>query len=248
MSSGVGAIFGARYAGWLARRTFVAQVGLFALAFVLGAATDEGNLSFAVRMGRAVPLAPVTAAVATYAVIRGARNRGEERALASLGLSKVALGLVAALAAMLCPLVLAAGILLGRVDVSGFYPEPPSAPSFVDRGETFDSGDLGISVAKDGSITGKRAEALPPPKPPASLPESARGAAALSTVVVALALSLAAGRAEKMPRSVVPSVAVAAATLVGFQLAAAGQMPAFAVIVPALGLLLVEALAYRRAR
>src|SRR5512140_3180271 len=65
------------------RRAFGVGALMVALAWLVTAATDEGNVAWAARLGRALPTTPICAAIA----IAPARGRGELRALAALGRS-----------------------------------------------------------------------------------------------------------------------------------------------------------------
>ena len=234
------------YCTWLVRRTLVAELVLFLVAFAVSAVTDEGGVPFAARLGRALPLVPVSAALATLVVLLGARRRGEEGALAALGLAPAALSLVCALAATTLPAVAAAAITAGRVDVGGFFPSPPTAPTFRDTGDTFVSEELGVGVKRDGEL----APSGVPAKGPAehTLPPHAHGAAAATTLLAgfALALSTARGRSSAGLGAVLPAGITLVATLVMFQLASAGKIGAPLATLPALALLLFEVLAYRR--
>jgi hypothetical protein len=226
----------------------MAEIAVFALAFAVSVATDEGGLTLAVRLGRVAPLVPLVAAVAAYAVMSGVRSRGEERALGALGVPPRSLALACALGAWMAPALTAMAITFGHVDVEGFYPPPPSAPEIHDSDGRFVSDDLGAAIADDGAITAyvakepheRRTVRL-------GLPTHARLAAGLTTFLVGVALSLAFAREKKALLDLVPALVCAAAVIVSFQLAAAGRTSAFASLVPALALLAFELRAYLRA-
>lgn len=224
---------------------------MLAIAFAVSVASDEGGLTLFVRLGRIVPLVPLTSAVAAYAVMAGVRARGEATALGSLGVSPREISLVAAFAALVLPTLAAAALASGRVDVEGFFPPPPVAPELRVEDARFVSDDLAVSVAVDGTLAayapraagaalGRAAE----PSKIRGLPGHARSAAGLTTFLVGAALALAFSRKKKAFGELVPAIACAAAVLVGFQLAAAGRFSAFGASAPALGLLAYEVRAY----
>jgi len=249
------------YAAALARRALLGQLVLFAVALAVSSATDEGGVALAERLARTLPLAPLTSALAAALVVLQARRRGEERALAAVGLAPATLGLWCALVASATPSAAGLAMAVGAVDVAEFYPSPPRAPIFVDDGVTFSSAELGVAVGRDGDLrplaapaTGAGAHALP---------SHARGVAALVSVVSGLALALSATRARARPArggreprgaaaralaAVAPGLVASVATLLTFQLAAAGRVPTALAAAPMLGLLVREVVAYRSAR
>lgn len=236
------------YAGALARRVLLGQVVLFAVALAVSSATDEGGVALGERLARTLPLAPVTSAIAALLVVLQARRRGEERALAALGLAPAKVALWCAVVASATPCAAGLAIAAGAVDVAGFYPSPPTAPAFVDDGVVFSSPELGVSVDSDGELrpltapaSGGGSHALPP---------GARAVAAIGSVVSGLALALSAtrGRAGHALAAVAPGLFTAVASLLAFQLAAAGRIPTALAMAPMLGLLAREVVAYRTAR
>lgn len=236
------------YAGALARRALLGQVVLFAVALAVSAATDEGGVALGERLARTLPLAPLTSAIAGLLVVLQARRRGEERALAALGLAPATLALWVSVVASATPCAAGLAIAAGAVDVAGFYPSPPTAPAFVDDGVVFSSAELGVAVDGDGELRplaaparGGGARALPP---------NARAVAAIGSVVSGLALALSTTRARggRVLAVAAPSLFTAVASLLAFQLAAAGRIPTALAAAPMLGLLAREVVAYRMAR
>ena len=236
------------YAGALARRALWGQLVLFAVALAVSAATDEGGVAAGERLARVLPLAPLTSSVAAALVVVQARRRGEERALAALGLAPATLALWVSVVASATPCAAGLAIAAGAVDVAGFYPSPPTAPAFVDDGVAFSSAELGVAVDGAGELrplaapaTGDGARALP---------RGARAVAAVGSAVSGLALALSAtrGRGGRVLAAVWPSLLTALASLLAFQLAAAGRVPAALAAAPALGLLAREVVAYRAGR
>src|SRR5258705_13615327 len=70
-----------------ARRALVFSGLALALAFLLTAATDEGDVARPVRAGRTWPVIPMCAAVGVWAALAGPRARSERLALEALGRS-----------------------------------------------------------------------------------------------------------------------------------------------------------------
>jgi len=252
---------GVGLAQWTAwdRRTFArgAAVALatLALAFVVTAASDEGGLAWGVRAGRALPLAPVCAAVGAWLALAPGRARGEELALAASGRSPwechaaaivggavVALGAAVAIAAV------------SRVDVRGFYPRAEAALAWhPESGETsakgavFRSDDGRWRIAANGEPIFD-AEAASLTKAASELPHAARVAAALATAFAGLALPMLAARARSkraMASAFAAIVAAALVTVLAFQAAAIARAPALLAPVGPLLLLAAAASGYR---
>ncbi len=233
------------YRSWLVARVVFANIALISLVFLVSAATDEGNLTLAVRVGRVLPLVPIASAIAVKAVLTGVKSRGEITALGALGASPREIALGCAFAALVAPVLAALAIVTARVDVDGFYPAPPAAPVVAPAaGGGFVSGDLGITIDDAGEPHVLTSPA--PTSPPSALPLHARAGAALTTLVASLALALAFAREKSRLVLHVPAVAALVLALVAFQLAAAKLLPAFAAAVPMLGLLAIEVRAYLR--
>lgn len=234
------------YRSWLVARVVFANIALISLVFLVSAATDEGNLTLAVRVGRVLPLVPIASAIAVKVVLAGVKSRGEITALGALGASPREIALACAFAALVAPVLAALAIVTARVDVDGFYPAPPAAPVVAPAaaGGGFVSGDLGITIDDAGEPHALTSPA--PTSPPSALPLHAPAAAALTTLVASLALALAFAREKSRLVLHVPAVVALVLALVAFQLAAAKLLPAFAAAVPMLGLLAIEVRAYLR--
>lgn len=236
------------YAASLARRVLVAQVVLFLVALAVSSATDEGGVAFSERLARTLPLAPFTSALAALLVVVQVRRRGEERALAALGLAPAQVALWCSLVACATPSAAALAIATGAVGIGGFYPSPPTAPAFVDDGVGFASEELGVAVDGDGELHPLDTPAGHPGSH--SLPRGARAVAALGSLVGGLALALSAtrGRGGRVLWALSPAALVAVVSLLAYQLAAAGRIPTALATAPMLGLLALEVVAYRRAQ
>jgi hypothetical protein len=231
-----------------------AAAATLVLAWLVTAATDEGGVPWGERAGRTLPLAPLCAALGVSAALSPARWRGETGALAALGRSRaqIAAGAVAGGAGVAVVAALLIG-LVGRVDVTGFYPTATHASGWRWDGAGFVDAVRGLRVAADG---------VPRPVPieggvgAASLPVHARAAAAMTTALSGLALSMLLGhvllarapdrRFGRRDAWVAAwALAAVAASVVLFQSAAAHQLPALSAVVPALALLGVALQRYR---
>jgi hypothetical protein len=231
-----------------------AAAGALALAWLVTAATDEGAVEWGERVGRAIPLTPLCAALGVSAALAPARWRGEARALAALGRSRVqvAAGAVLGAAVVASAAALVVG-LVGAVDVAGFYPSAPHAPPWRWDGARFLDAAGWRSVTADGAP--HRLEAISHAAWLGSLPAHARLAAGATTALAGLALALLAAQAllgrslePARPRrslALVASLGAITASVALFQAAAAGLVTPLAAVLPAALLL---AFAARRAR
>jgi hypothetical protein len=264
---------GPRWTEWDARCAGRAAVGAavsLAVAWAVTAASDEGGLAWGERAGRALPFAPVCAAVGAWLALAPGRARGEDVALAALGRSPWERH-AAAVAGGACVALLAA-LAMGvtsRVDVRGFYPRPgATAIAWRADGASFVSLDgrwridargaperLPAPARADSSDSSDAGE-LPGDDARDGLPRHARAAAALATAIAGLALPalltglVAAREGARAPRrrSVASaaglSVASLLATLLAFQAAAAERAPALVAAAPPLFLLVAAATLY----
>ncbi len=226
-----------------------------ALAWLVTAATDEGGVSWGERAGRTLPLTPLCAAVGAWVALAPARSRGEARALAALGRSRVGVGGAAVAGA--AAVALAAAMLLGivrSVDLTGFYPAATHASAWRFDAGAFVDAARGLRVAADG--TPEHVAALAGAAVASGLPRFARLAAATTTALAGVALPLllahaVLGRAQdaRFDRSearIAAGAAVAvAASIVLFQAAAARVLPSMLAPVPALALLAFAVGRYR---
>lgn len=226
-----------------------------ALAWLVTAATDEGGVSWGERAGRTLPLTPLCAAVGTWVALAPARSRGEARALASLGRSRVGVGGAAVAGA--AAIALAAALLLGvvrSVDLTGFYPTATHASAWSFEAGSFVEAARGLRVTADG--TPERVAALVGAAATSGLPRFARLAAAATTAIAGLALPLLLahallGRAQdarfdRTDARVAGGAALGvAASIVLFQAAAARALPSMVAPLPALALLAFAVGRYR---
>jgi hypothetical protein len=225
------------------------------LAWLVTAATDEGGVSWGERAGRTLPLTPLCAAVGAWVALAPARSRGEARALAALGRSRVGIGGAAVAGA--AAVALAAALLLGivrTVDLTGFYPTATHASAWSFDAGAFVNAARGLRVTADG--TPEHIASLAGAAMASGLPRFARLAAATTTALAGIALPLLVahavlGRAQdaRFDRSdarLAAGAAVAvAASIVLFHAAAAHVLPSMLAPLPALALLAFAVRRYR---
>ncbi len=226
------------------RRAFGYAAFAFALAFALGAATDEGGLSLATRISRVLPLAPVAALVGTLWAATRARGRGELRAALALGATPIDFVIPWTVGASLV-VVAAAAALGGGAAMDGFFPAPPSAPHFAWTGVAFEGPDLGIRILGDGQLeamakTAAAARSLP----------YGRAAAVLVTALSGLAMALlGATWTSAHTRRYLASLGLAVGlTVVALQAAAAERITPLVATIPGFALALYAGYECRRTR
>jgi hypothetical protein len=249
----VASLVGLGLTRWDARqvaRAAVATALTLGLAWLVTAATDEGGVSWGERAGRTLPLTPLCAAVGAWVALAPALSRGEALALESLGRSRAQIAAAAVTGGALVAVVASIALGLGRaVDVAGFFPTATHASAWAWGGAGFVDALHGLRVGADGAPVRIAPDAG---RVSAGIPLHGRAAAATLTALagVALPLLLAHGLLER--RRVLPSVAAAvaavAASVLLFQAAAAGHLPALVGTLPALALLAFAVRRYRGRR
>ncbi len=238
---------GSSFTAWDARtfaRGAAIALATLGIAFVVTAASDEGGIAWGERAGRALPIAPVCAAVGAWLALAPGRARGEDVALAALGRSPWQRHL-AAIAGGAAVAVLAAVVIsaVPRVDVRGFYPRAEQAIAWVPVADGFASGDGRWYVAGAG-VPRYAERAAAAEGSSSSLPRGARAAAALATALAGVALPMLAAGVRSRRRAAAALAAVAGTsvlTVLAFQAAAAARAPAL--IAPIVPLLLLAAVA-----
>ncbi len=228
------------------RRALGVGALMVVLAWLVTAATDEGNVAWSARLGRALPTTPICAAIGAWIAVAPARGRGELRALAALGRSPWQNARAAAIGGALVAAIAALAIATwARVDVEGFYPAIGGSADVRFEAGAFVDHDSGWQIDRDGDLS--RATTPPAPRD-LRVPPHGRAAAGLATFFAGLALALIAAHPGKRAWWIGAGAAVGVATLVLFQAAAAHRVvPAWAILPPAL--LLAAAVArYREAR
>jgi hypothetical protein len=213
-------------------RAAAASIVAWALCVLVVAATDEGGVPWAARLGRALPTAPLAAALGAGLVLARARSRGELRALEAAGQSASRSAYGPVIGGVLPAALLSALALAAVLDISSFFPRPGSMQRVVraDRDSFLDAA-AGLRISPDGAIA-REGEA-------ASLrdigqPQGARLAVAAAVLGASIALALATARPPGLPRRAWMAVAglAALASLGCFQLAAVARAPAWLAIVP----------------
>jgi hypothetical protein len=242
-----------------ARAAVVATLAL-AVAWLITAATDEGGVAWGERAGRTLPLTPVCAAVGAGIALAPVRTRGEGRALAALGRSRVQVAAAAVSGGALVALAAALAIgALSAVNVAGFYPTATHASTWQwDHGEFVDRAQ-GVRVRADGVPESfeRASSSIAPPQ----LPRGGRAAAAIATALAGVAFPLLLAHALLRPpaiargpepyelaRDQVTWIAVGiavAASIVLFQAAAAHRVPSMLGTLPPAALLAFAVWRYR---
>jgi len=166
-----------------ARRALVFSGLSLALALLLTAATDEGDVAWLVRLGRTWPVAPMCAGVGVWAALAGARARSERLALEALGRSPRRNAAGPVLAGVLVSLL--AGALLAacpRIDLQGYFPTMARGSDWTFDGSDFVDRSRGLRVTKDGASVTPTATAH-------AQEESGPGAAGRSVAAVVTTLA-----------------------------------------------------------
>jgi len=219
------------------------------LSWLVTAATDEGSVAWGERAGRTLPLAPLCAAVGAWAALAPVMARGETVALGALGRSRAQIAAAAVGGGALVALAAAAAVgVLRGVDVTGFFPTATHASAWSWSGTGFVDPLHGFRVGADGTPTRIAAVAG---RGITGIPAFGRAAASLMTAMAGLALPLLLAhtmlaRARALPVILVAGLAVVSSVVI-FQAAAAGRLPAALGVLPALVLLGVAVRRYRGA-
>lgn len=233
-----------------ARALFAALLAVL-VAWLVTAASDEGQLTMGVRAGRILPLVPLCSAAGVALAVGTSRARSETRTLETLGRAPFRstwAAVVGAAAPSFATAVVVA--LVATVDVSAFYPQPPLGDAFVFVDGAFEGASLGVRVPPEGD---PRWLAATPPTPVDLLPRGARRAAAGMVAAAGLALVLAVSRwatrsslvdrgtlrRRRRRRLVIAVGLTTASTVVALQAAGARAIPASVSVLPSLALLLL---------
>ena len=215
-------------------RATAASIAVWLLCVLVVAATDEGGVPWAARVGRALPTAPLAAAVAVGLTLSYARSRGELRALEALGRSETRSARATVVGGVVPAFVLGGLALCAIVDVSSFFPRTGASQVSVridDAGFVDDA--HGVRISREGELSRTAAQAAAPER---RLPDGAHLATGLTVTCAAFAMALASSsRPGRRRRAWLVAAAAAAITsLVCFQLSAASRIPAWLAIVPQL--------------
>lgn len=229
------------------------------LAWLVTAATDEGGVTWGERAGRTLPLAPACAAIGVWVALAPATARGESKALAALGRSRLQVaGAAVAGAALACVAVSLVLAVSPGIGAKGFFPTAPRANEWRWDGLAFVDRARGAFVGPDGAPEMIATQGADETGPFGSIPPHGRAAAALALVVAGLALPLlVAHRMLSRPaerrvgredgKALLAAGAAVAASVVLFQAAAARQGSALLGVLPPAGLLAFALQRYRAA-
>jgi hypothetical protein len=228
-----------RWDGRQLARAATAAALTFAVAWLVTAATDEGGVAAGERAGRTLPLTPFCAAIGAWVALAPVVARGEALALEALGRSRPQIAASAVLGGALVALTAALGLGLVRaVDVRGFFPTATHGSVWTWTGTAFTDAVHGLRVGVDGAPVRIPAE---PGRTLVGIPRYGRAAASAATFLAGLALPLLLAHALLERARALPLVllvgTVIAASVVAFQAAAAGHIPAALAALPSLALL-----------
>jgi hypothetical protein len=252
MVVGVQTAAGLMWTRWDGRqlvRAALATALTLGLAWLVTAATDEGGVSWGERAGRTLPLTPLCATVGAWVAMAPALSRGEALALEALGRSRAQIAAAAVMGGAVVALVASIALgLLPAVDVAGFFPTAAHASAWTWNGAAFIDRLHGLRVAADGAPVQIAADAG---RVFAGVPKHGRAAAAAVTALAGLALPLLLAHTllerARVFRVVLAAAAAVAATVLLFQVAAAGHLPAAFGALPAVMLLAFAVRRYRGA-
>jgi hypothetical protein len=232
-----------KWDGRTVRRALSVSAVALLVAWLVTAATDEGNISWPERAGRALPVAPVCAALGAWLALAPSRARGELRALASLGRSPWENSRAAVMGGAAIATIAGAAIAwVPRLDAAGFYPEVGLTAELSFDGTAFLDRDNGWRIAADGALL--RSDVLPTTRE-SRIPPHGRAVAGLATAVIGLALALVVARSERRGLWLLASILGGAVTLLLFQAAGARRLGASWALLPPLFLLVMAASRYR---
>ena len=250
MVVGVRSVRGLAWTRWDGRqlvRAALATALTLGVAWLVTAATDEGGVPWGERAGRTLPLTPLCATVGAWLALAPALARGEGLALEALGRSRAQIAAAAVMGGALVALAAAVALGLARtVDVAGFFPTATHASAWTWSGAAFVDPVHGLRVAADGAPVRIAVDAG---RVFAGIPPHGRAAAAAVTGLAGLALPLLVTHALLERSRVLPVVLAAGAAIASsvllFQAAAAGHLPAGLGTLPALALLAFAVRRYR---
>ncbi len=229
-------------------RAFATSALLFAVAFLISAASDEGGVRFATRLARALPLAPICAAIAVWLTLASARAKVEALTLESLGRSPSRNNAGAVFGGALFAIAAALLIVVSsRIDVDAIFPSFASAPRIEWTGSSFVDSARGVSFEANGEIH-VLDKAATSTAAISSAPAHERGGASLALALAAIAFPLfAASSTRRVSGAVVIAIAASAfLTFLAFDAVASSRAPAAVLALPQAALLFFAVIEYRR--
>jgi hypothetical protein len=224
---------------------------VFAVALAISAASDEGGVRFATRLGRALPLAPICGAIAAWLTLASERAKIEALALESIGRAPAFNNAGAVFGGALFALAAASLVAFSsHIDVEAIFPSFSSAPKIEWNGDAFVDSSRGVSFAANGEIQ-TLPDAIKNEKdhaPIATAPAHERGGASVALAFAAIAFPLLAAAAiRRVSAATVVAVAASAfLTFLAFDAVASSRAPASVLALPQAALLFLAILEYRR--
>jgi len=217
----------------LARRA-AAVAGMSALlAGVVVTATDAGG-PWSQRLGMTSALAPLCGALGTLAAVRIAAARGELAALAAVGVEPLRAVLGAVLGGSAVGLLGSAVAASGLADLGPLFPRPPAARVWVGEGGALHELTLGLRAGPHGEL------ALEAPRAAiGALSSGVTTFTLLALVLAALACPVwvATAPPERSARRAAVGMTAIVTAVAAFQGVAAARLPAAALVVAPLVLL-----------
>lgn len=226
-------------------RAAVTSLGAWIVCVLIVAATDEGGITWATRVGRSLMTAPVCAAIGAGLTLSVARASGELRALEAIG-RREGESVRSAIAGGVAPaMLLSALVLAALLDVSSFFPRSDSRKLHVRADATgFVDDERGLRIDEHGGFTPvARSTAADDSSVPASARLSAALTIALGSVVFARAAAREAGKERR--RWIGWALVATALTIAAFQLAASNHLRPIAAPLPLAVLLSAMRIRYR---
>ncbi|MEO9233012.1 MAG: hypothetical protein ABI421_06765 [Polyangiaceae bacterium] len=228
---------------------------VFAVALAISAASDEGGVRFATRLGRTLPLAPICGAIAAWLTLASERAKIEALALESIGRAPALNNAGAVFGGALFALAAASLVAFSsHIDVEAIFPSFSSAPRIEWNGNVFIDSSHGVSFAANGE-----AQSLPDATknadvqmPIAAAPAHERGGASVALAFAAIAFPLfAASAIRRVSAAIVVAIAASAfLTFLAFDAVASSRAPpsvqTFVLALPQAALLFLAILEYRR--
>lgn len=209
-----------------------------ALSLLVIAATDEGG-PWRLRFGMLAALTPAAGALGTLAAVRLAALRGELRALAAIGADPLRAALGAAGAGALVGALGPALAALGLADTAALFPRVAATRRWIADGDGLRELGLGIRVGPGSALAlgPASAEAL-------ASPGVLAASLSLGALAIAAPLWIAATEGRSARRRAAAAALAVLATIAAFQGVAAARLPAAALALGPL-VLLIDAAASR---
>ncbi len=220
------------------------------VALGISAASDVGGVRFGTRLARALPLAPLCAAIAVWLTLISERAKIEALAFESLGRSPALNDAGAVFGGALFALGAASLVAFSsHIDVEAIFPSFASAPKIQWNGDSFVDASRGVTFATDGNI-----QSLPDATKSAGdhvdlgAPARDRGGASIALALAAIAFPLfAAAAIRRVSAAVIVAVAASAfLTFLAFDAVASARAPAGVLVLPQAALLFFAVFEYRR--